>query len=145
MKNILSYMTEAHGQCDELFAAAEHAVSKQNWAEARSAFEAFIEASNKHFATEEEVLFPILEQKMGQAAGPTQVMRMEHQQMQALFDGLAQQLQGESRDDFLGYAETLLIMLQQHNMKEEQILYPMADQFLAAELGSVIQAMDDYQ
>ncbi|TRZ68118.1 MAG: hemerythrin domain-containing protein, partial [Rhodocyclaceae bacterium] len=31
-------------------------------------------------------------------------------------------------------AETLLILMQQHNMKEENILYPMCDQALAAQV-----------
>ena len=145
MNTILKYMTGVHGQCDELYAAAEQAVANRNWADAKSAFAAFVEASNKHFATEEEVLFPLLEKQMGHAAGPTQVMRMEHQQMQTLFDGLAEQLQNEAQDDFLGDAETLLILMQQHNMKEEQILYPMADQFLATKRSSVIEAIDGFQ
>ena len=34
-------------------------------------------------------------------------------------------------DTFLGLAETLMILTQQHNMKEEQILYPMSDQVLS--------------
>jgi iron-sulfur cluster repair protein YtfE (RIC family) len=34
-------------------------------------------------------------------------------------------------DSFLGLAETLMILTQQHNMKEEQILYPMSDRVLA--------------
>jgi len=145
MNTILSYMTGVHGHCDELFAVAEQSVAKKNWPDAMSAFEAFIEASNKHFATEEEVLFPRLEQRMGHAGGPTQVMRMEHAQMQSLFDSLAAQLQSESQEEFLGGAETLLILMQQHNMKEEQILYPMADQLLAAERGAVIEAIENYQ
>ncbi len=28
---------------------------------------------------------------------------------------------------FLDLSETLMVLIQQHNMKEEQILYPMAD------------------
>ena len=31
---------------------------------------------------------------------------------------------------FLGLAETMMVLVQQHNMKEEQVLYPMADELL---------------
>ena len=33
----------------------------------------------------------------------------------------------------LSQAESLLIMMQQHNMKEENVLYPMCDQHLVGE------------
>jgi len=44
-------------------------------------------------------------------------------------------------DSFLGDADTLLIIMQQHNMKEEQMLYQMADQALAGELDELIERM----
>ena len=45
-------------------------------------------------------------------------------------------------EDYLGQAETLLIMMQQHNMKEENILYPMCDQHLTEELPAVLQHLE---
>jgi hemerythrin-like domain-containing protein len=45
-------------------------------------------------------------------------------------------------DEFAGEAETLLILMQQHNMKEENILYPMCDAHLAPECGALTQALD---
>ena len=39
-----------------------------------------------------------------------------------------------------GLAQSLLVLIQQHNMKEEQVLYPMADQVLAAP-GEVVAEM----
>ena len=35
-------------------------------------------------------------------------------------------LDAEGKDTFLGEAETLLVFMQQHNAKEEMMLYPMA-------------------
>jgi iron-sulfur cluster repair protein YtfE (RIC family) len=40
-------------------------------------------------------------------------------------------------ENFAGAAETLLILMQQHNMKEENILYPMCDQALAGQAESL--------
>jgi hemerythrin-like domain-containing protein len=87
------------------------------------------------------VLFPAFEQRTGMSMGPTQVMRMEHVQMRELFDAMADAVKQQDRDEFLGQAETLLVMMQQHNMKEEQILYRMADQMLSAEMEEVLQKM----
>ena len=41
-------------------------------------------------------------------------------------------------DDYMGNAETLLIMMQQHNVKEENVLYPMCDQHLADQLENLL-------
>ena len=43
--------------------------------------------------------------------------------------------------EYFGIAETLLIMMQQHNMKEENILYPMCDQHLAEEAEELVQQL----
>ena len=61
-------------------------------------------------------------------AGPTQVMRMEHQQMRALVQDLDNALAAQDKDEYLGLSETLMVMMQQHNMKEEMMLYPMMAQ-----------------
>ena len=41
-----------------------------------------------------------------------------------------------------GIADTLLIMMQQHNMKEENILYPMCDQHLSNELAPLLERLE---
>ncbi|MHB1590243.1 MAG: hemerythrin domain-containing protein, partial [Sulfuricella sp.] len=104
-------------------------------------FQAFLRAMRRHFKMEEEVLFPAFEQRTGMSMGPTQVMRTEHAQMNELLDAMEDALRQQDKDGYLGQAETLLIMTQQHNIKEEQILYPMADRALAPELEEVLKRM----
>lgn len=141
METISSYMTRDHHRCDELFAQAEAAVSGQDWAVIATELRVFLDSMQHHFKMEEEVLFPAFEQRTGMSMGPTQVMRMEHVQMRELFDAMADAVKQQDRDEFLGQAETLLVMMQQHNMKEEQMLYHMADQALADETEETLQKM----
>jgi iron-sulfur cluster repair protein YtfE (RIC family) len=47
------------------------------------------------------------------------------------------------RDEILEVGETLLILMQQHNMKEEGILYPMVDQHLAPYREELMDRMDN--
>lgn len=68
-------------------------------------------------------------------------MRLEHQQMQETLAEMSKALGGNDLEEFLGQAETLLILMQQHNIKEEQILYPLCDQVFGAQAGAVIEAM----
>ena len=86
-------------------------------------------------------MFPAFEQASGMTQGPTMVMRREHDQMRTLFAQIEDALQRHDEDDFLGSTETLLILIQQHNMKEEGMLYPMADEQLGGRAEQVLGEM----
>lgn len=86
-------------------------------------------------------MFPAFETRTGMTQGPTAMMRSEHRQMTDLLKQMAEAAARKDSDAFLGDAETLLIIMQQHNMKEEQMLYQMADQVLAGELEELIGRM----
>ncbi|GAB4346208.1 MAG: hemerythrin domain-containing protein [Gammaproteobacteria bacterium] len=130
MSNISQYMTEDHRSCDGHFAAAEEAVNDQQWEEANQRFARFEAAMERHLGMEENILFPEFERVTGNTMGPTQMMRMEHGQMRDLIQQMRVALASQDADTYLGVSETLLVMMQQHNVKEEQILYPMTDQAL---------------
>jgi len=142
MTTIRSFMTEDHRHCDDLFAEAEQAVSKKNMELALVAFGRFRSSMLAHFDSEEKTLFPTFEAKTGMRMGPTQVMRMEHEQLRGLLDDAMNALQKADVDDYLGQADTLVIMMQQHNMKEENMLYPMCDQHLTAEVPAVLARLE---
>jgi hemerythrin-like domain-containing protein len=131
MTSIPEFMTSKHRECDEFFTEAEAAVAKGDWSLALEKWQSFALELTKHFSQEEEVLFPKFEDATGMTAGPTQVMRMEHQQMRALVQDLDNALAAKEKDEYLGLSETLMVMMQQHNMKEEMMLYPMMAQNLS--------------
>lgn len=141
MTTFSEYLGSDHQRCDQLFADAEAAVESGDWQWAGKAHREYIAAMQHHFAMEEQELFPAFENASGNTAGPTAVMRHEHQQMRSLFGDMEVALAEQNADDYLGSAETLLILMQQHNAKEEQILYPMSDQVLAGEQGELLQRM----
>ena len=57
---------------------------------------------------------------------------MEHQQMRNLLARMSEAVSSGDREEILEVGETMMILMQQHNVKEEEILYPMADQHLAS-------------
>ncbi len=130
---IAQYLTEEHRKCDQLYAEAEQAVAEGNWDRAKELFKEFKDKTLLHFQKEEEVLFPEFEERTGMVMGPTQVMRHEHAQARELLDRLEKALENKNKEEFLSVGESLMILIQQHNMKEEQILYPMSDQNLPSE------------
>ena len=140
--SIRDILTDDHRHCDDLFAAAEQAAGQNDPMGAKAAFQQFRQAMQAHFTTEEGTLFPAFEERTGMRMGPTQVMRMEHAQMLSLMQEAVQALDDGRAEDFLGQCETLLIMMQQHNMKEENMLYPMCDQHLSAELPAILERLE---
>lgn len=142
MNTFLDFLGSDHRACDDLFAAAEEAVAKRNWDGADKLFDQFQRAMARHFAMEENVLFPVFESKTGHAMGPTQVMRSEHDQMRALLRDMQAAVEAREEAGFLGLSETLNMLMQQHNLKEETVLYPLSDRALAGERDGLIQEMD---
>jgi hemerythrin-like domain-containing protein len=127
--------------CDDLYAAAEAAAHDGRWNECADGFRRFRGEMEAHFSTEEQVLFPAFEQATGMTGGPTQMMRYEHTQMRDLMGCMEAAVSCRNLDRFAGEGETLLVLMQQHNMKEQNILYPMCDRSvdsvvdMAGELG----------
>lgn len=142
MGPIEDFMADDHKRCDALYVEAERLVDAGDWQAAAAAYADFHLAMERHFAMEEEVLFPEIEQSQGGPVGPTQVMRMEHRQMRELFSALAEAAAEEDPDAFLGHAETLLILMQQHNAKEEQILYSLGDRLLPQAPATVVRMQE---
>jgi len=66
---------------------------------------------------------------------------MEHAQMNDLIEQLAVSVANKNSKNYGGIAETLLIVMQQHNLKEEQILYPIADRILADQQEALFTRM----
>lgn len=130
---VTANLQEHHKLCDEDFAAAEEAAQRGDWSACAASFGRFRDGLLAHFGVEEERLFPAFERQTGMSGGPTQVMRYEHGQMRDLVSQLEQALAQQDADGFGGAAETLLVLMQQHNMKEENILYPMCDQALGGD------------
>jgi len=139
---ISNYMRAEHRECDEIFTAAEKSVIEGDFEQAEKQFVLFADDTLKHFKKEEEALFPTFEETTGNTEGPTRVMRYEHEQIRGLIGNMAQAIENKDSDAFLSIAESMMIMLQQHNMKEEQMLYSMCDRMIPQELKvSTIEAM----
>jgi hemerythrin-like domain-containing protein len=145
MASIEVFMGQDHKACDDRFARAEAAVAAADWAAATSEFAAFRKAMERHFEMEEGVLFDAFEERTGMSGGPTMVMREEHAQMRDVLASLAEAVAARDADEYLGQAETLNVLMQQHNIKEEQVLYRMMDQHLADEADMLLARYADLE
>lgn len=96
-------------------------------------------ADRCHHGKEEDELFPLLEQRgVPKQGGPIGVMLAEHDQGRAFIRGLSDAADQYAKGDnaavpalvrnALGYVD----LLRQHIWKENNVLFPMADQVLSA-------------
>jgi hemerythrin-like domain-containing protein len=94
-----------------------------------------------HLAMEEHVLFPVLEGSRTAPAGPADTMRLEHEEIRELLAELSEALESRDRDAFLRRSETLRVLVQRHSLKEERVLYPLAEEVLGDSAAEVLKAM----
>ena len=130
MTSISEDFTAEHRFCDDAFIRIEQLTHQGDWDAARSAAGAFIGVTEAHLRREEERLFPALEAAAPMANGPTGVMRAEHAQMRELFAAIDASLNAQDAESLGDALDTLLLLMQQHNAKEESVLYPLADRVI---------------
>jgi len=138
MQILKEYLTQDHKECDSLFAKLENKIHSKDVETAKIDFEEFYQRTIRHFIIEEDILFPEFEALTGQTMGPTQVMRMEHSDMKYQLDELKnifekKEISKDLVQEIKNILESLLFILQQHNIKEEQILYNMMENVFDAE------------
>lgn len=142
MTSIQDTMSHDHQRCDQLFAEAEQQAANQQWSDAQNIVQQFRDALFNHLNFEENTLFPAFEDKTGMTQGPTNMMRHEHEQIRELVNELIEAANAQNQERYLGLSDSLLIFMQQHNMKEEQILYPMIDQECAEEAEQLLSGLN---
>ena len=127
-------MRNEHRSCDDLFATAEKSVIDGDFEKAEEQFLLFANETLRHFKREEESLFPTFEELTGSTEGPTRIMKFEHEQVRGLLGKMADAIENKDNDAYLSLAESMMILLQQHNMKEEQMLYAMCDRTIPQDI-----------
>ena len=142
---LAGFFAQDHRDCDARWAELEGLLDSGNTDATKQAWREFDDRMRRHFAMEEDVLFPAFEARSGMGGGgPTAMMRMEHQQMIGLLDQIGSAMSTGDTEEALDLGDTLLMVIQQHNVKEEGMLYPMAENMLAGEWASLAEQLEKY-
>ena len=137
-RTVMQYLAWDHDRIDSLIQRVRALAAAASWPDARRTFTEMRHGLERHIRMEEDVLFPLFEARSGiGSGGPTAVMRAEHAQIRSALDRLSAALpadEGREVDPpaFLGELAAMVAILSDHNLKEEEVLYPMIDQMLAA-------------
>ncbi|PLR76052.1 hemerythrin [Bacillus sp. V3-13] len=107
---------------------------------------AFFDKLEAHSEKEENILFKMMEAYIGKGMGPIAVMEYEHDQAKSMIGGFLSKTKGDSplsTEDM--YSCTALIrraysILVDHFTKEENVLYPMAENLFSEEEKELLYA-----
>ncbi|OGP07713.1 MAG: hypothetical protein A3G39_02580 [Deltaproteobacteria bacterium RIFCSPLOWO2_12_FULL_43_16] len=140
-RTVTEYLQTDHKRLDNIFNKFLEDVKDKNWDKASKDFREFRIGLKRHIRAEEDILFPVFEQKTGMhEGGPTAVMRMEHKEIQELLDKILSATDSKDSAQIPNTTNALVNILTDHNMKEEHILYPESDEFLSeAERSEVVK------
>lgn len=140
-ETITHYYEEDHDRLDGLFKKFQ-ATKREDFPQAKNYFREFKTGLQRHIVWEEEILFPIFEEKMQtKEMGPTAVMRKEHRQIHEALEAIHQKVRQQDPDSDVA-EDQLLEILKRHNEKEEKILYPAIDKLVnEAERTAVFKKM----
>jgi hemerythrin-like domain-containing protein len=142
---LAAFFTQDHRDCDSRWADVEELLDTADVETALPAWQKFNTSMLRHLDMEEQVLFPAFDSRSGMGGGgPTAMMRMEHQQMRGLLDQIGEAMDAGDAQEAMDIGDTLLMLIQQHNVKEEGMLYPMAQNMLASEWATIAAELEKY-
>ena len=142
---LAGFFAQDHSDCDARWADVEELLDTADIDSARPAWKKFDTSMRQHLAMEEDILFPAFDARSGMGGGgPTAMMRMEHQQMRGLLDQIGAAMDAGDTEEAMDIGDTLLMLIQQHNVKEEGMLYPMAENMLAGEWAVLAEQLEKY-
>ena len=140
MNLISDIMIRHHRECDDAFAHASEHAAAADWDGLRRGAEAVLAELERHIELEEGLLFPAFEERTGMnEGGPTATMRLEHGQMRGLFAHLRAAAEARDAARYLETSDALLAILEPHNLKEENMMYPMLDQALGEDAAPLLE------
>lgn len=129
---VSDYYQHDHEEIDGIFKGFVARLRAGDPAAALTLFDEYNARLERHIEWEEHLLFPAFE-RGGGPMGPTEMMRMEHRLIRDDKTAIRARLTTAAQVEVPGIlrlVDHLVETLSGHNMKEEQILYPMTDQIL---------------
>ena len=127
--------------CDGLFDLIEPLGRSGRWGEVQQALLAFRCALEQHLKREERVLLPAIEEAHGSSEA-LQAMCRENDNVRTLLTAADAASSRHDAQALSGALSRLRMVMEQHNLREESVLYPLADALLADRAGDLLQALE---
>ena len=135
-QGVAEYLGRDHDAIDVILADALRMAEDGETERAEHTFAEFADGLRRHIAIEEELLFPVFDRRhgfggCGRPGGPSSVMVLEHRSIQNALAECQHALASLGKIDFREPFAHLRQLVEMHNVKEEQVLYPIIDRALS--------------
>lgn len=140
-QSIKNFFEADHERLDQLFVSFMK-FKNESFPRAVDYFNQWKSGLQRHIVWEENIIFPLFLKKTDNER-PIRVMRFEHCQILQALDKLSEKVQrGNCNTDREEYQ--LLILLGEHSLKEEMVLYPSIEATLTEEEAADVFRKMDY-
>jgi len=144
MESITAYMQRDHVLIDGILERAAGAAAAPDFAALERETGLFLQRLALHIEMEERLLFPAFEERTGMGGGgPSAQMRAEHELMQGIFLQMRAAVDAKDAAAWQRASQALLEVLAPHNLKEEQMMYPMLDQVMGGDGANLLGEVKD--
>ena len=141
MTSISRYMRADRRYCDGLLDLIEPLGRSGRWGEVQQALLAFRCALEQHLKREERVLLPAIEEAYGSSEALLAMCR-ENDNVRGLLTAADAASSRHDAQALSAVLSKLRVVMEQHNLHEESVLYPLADALLADRAGDLLQALE---
>lgn len=133
-RQVMEFMSTDHHRIHELLRELLALAPQGDPERLRDKLEHLETGLHKHFAMEEEILFPVIAAKLGTPRGPAALLRDEHLLAFGMLKSLKQLSDHtERREELVRLGQALRDLLANHSGIEERILYAVTDLLLNEE------------
>ncbi len=135
-------LLETHADLDALFFEHQRALLRHDWAEAALRLEEFETILLGHIQIEDERLIPVYAERAGYVrGGDPEFFRGEHRKMREMIEWFKEQMPRLAATDDVDRALIKMLdaetsfkhLVEHHNTREEQMLYPVLDRVTTEE------------
>jgi uncharacterized protein (DUF2249 family)/hemerythrin-like domain-containing protein len=140
---VREFLGDDHRRLDAILREAARLAHAGSFTEAFASFAEFRCGLERHIEMEEHILFPAFEEVTGMRGGPTAVMHEEHLEILRLLNVMGTSLRAEDLAGLLDAVRGFATVIEEHNAKEEGVLYPTVDRGLGSdrERDELVQRM----
>ena len=145
MNKTSNWLIHDHRKYDEMLTQCEMAAEMADWKDAVRLFNEFTTDLKLHMQMEDEVLYPLFEQKDADPENEMTGLHEEHENIVRLLRDLACVIKNKNIDHFMESLEPLHETMNEHNMHEEAVFLSLGSDSLLTRRDEIMDKLSILQ
>lgn len=145
MEHTTNWLLHDHHKYDQMLNECEMAAEMADWKDAVRLFNAFIKDLKLHMQMEDEVIYPLFEQKEADSQSEISELHEEHENLVRLLSDLVSIIKTKNIDHFMDSLVPLHAAMNEHNEHEEDVFQRLGNDTLLNQRDEVMQRLSTLQ